>query len=87
MKCLSCHKELSTDNTKIWNRVLVCSSCYDLAEATQRKIDALLSQAKEEAHNWLEQHILKGGLLGGTSDNAFRGAIGVFGSKEDKKPK
>ena len=75
MKCMSCQNELRPDGTKIFNKILVCSSCYALAEKAEREITQHIERAKVMSMNWLEQHILQGGLLrGGSGDDAAQAA-------------
>jgi hypothetical protein len=64
---MSCKQPLTTSNTKLFKRILLCSSCQALAEKAEREITQRIEMAKQHSMNWLEQHILKGGLLlGGT---------------------
>jgi hypothetical protein len=67
MRCLSCQQETSQTQLKILNHLLLCGSCHALAEKAQLEIDRELERAKQMTQNWLEQHILRGGLLRGGS--------------------
>lgn len=64
MKCLSCNTEMGHDG-KVFNTLLLCSPCYAMAEKAQAEIDVSISRARLLSAQWLEQHILKGGLLRG----------------------
>lgn len=67
MKCMSCGSELNATNTKIFNKILLCTQCHALAEKAEREIVQQIERAKEMSRNWLTQHILQGGLLRGGS--------------------
>ncbi len=66
MDCMSCHKEMGM-NGKIFRHILICPSCKELADKAEREITREIEQAKEHALNWLETHIMRGGLLAGGS--------------------
>lgn len=75
MKCMSCQNELKPGETKIFNTILLCTQCQALAEKAEREVTLHIERARQMAKNWLEQHILRGGLLaGGSGDGAARAA-------------
>lgn len=65
MRCLSCGVEMTSHTAKLFQgRVLLCSkTCLPLAEAASKQIEVTIRQAEAQAKDWLEQHILSGGLL------------------------
>lgn len=65
MRCMSCREEMDPQATKIWHRIVVCSNCLALAEKAEADVMREINRAKQMAENWLEQHILRGGLLAG----------------------
>lgn len=64
MRCMSCSTTKS--GSKIFGKLLVCSQCYELAQKSQKEIFDKIEAAKVMASNWLENHILSGGLLKGS---------------------
>lgn len=74
MKCMSCQTETSGANLKRFNHVFVCAPCYEMAEKAAREIDSTISRARTLAHNWLETHIVQGGLLRGGNGHGIRAA-------------
>jgi hypothetical protein len=67
MRCLSCDKPLVQSDIKLFHKIVVCGGCNELAEKAEREIEARIEAAKQHSLNWLDQHILSGGLLRGGS--------------------
>ncbi len=69
MRCLSCGAEMTSRAAKLFQgRILLCQSCQPLAEAASKQIEVTIRQAEIQAKDWLEQHILSGGLLRGAEN-------------------
>lgn len=64
MRCMSC--ATPTPQTKVFGKLLVCEQCLELAKKSQKEIFDKIEAAKVVASNWLENHILSGGLLKGS---------------------
>jgi hypothetical protein len=64
---MSCQNELTAQTTKIFEKILLCTSCQALAEKSKMEIVQTIEKAKDQAMVWLTDHILKGGLLKGGS--------------------
>jgi len=69
MQCLSCKLAMTSMQAKIFNTILVCTSCYAMAEKADIEISVHIDRARQMSRNWLEQFILQGGLLHGGSGN------------------
>lgn len=70
MNCLSCKTERGT--TFVLG-ILLCGSCGPVAEKTRLDMVREFDQAKATGMQWLQQHIMKGGLLDpGTDEEAGR---------------
>lgn len=67
MRCMSCGEELRPNSTKIFGKILVCTSCSEMAEKAEREIEQHIDRARQMAKGWLEGYILQGGLLRGGS--------------------
>lgn len=65
MKCLSCQVEL--EKAVRWRALILCSPCCTLAEKADADLKAVLRRSEEQALQWLEQHVMRGGLLKGGS--------------------
>lgn len=66
MKCMSCRQaDLVAGNTKFFGHVVVCLQCHALAEKAEAEINKHIEMAKQHAKNWLEHHVLSGGLVQG----------------------
>ncbi len=65
MKCMSCSVTLAGPS-QIFGTLLVCTSCKALAEEARTNIFAKIDEAKKSALSWLEDYILRGGLLKGS---------------------
>lgn len=65
MRCLSCQQECPSTQLQIFDKLLLCPSCSALAEKADTEIDREISRAREMTRNWLQQHIMRGGLLRG----------------------
>lgn len=77
MRCLSCQQEVPSPDLKVRNKLLLCPSCDALAEKAELEIDREIERARQFTRNWLEQHILSGGLLrGGTGVEQVTGDYG-----------
>ena len=63
MKCLSCSSEIVGTKAHLFRGILVCFCCKELAESAAKDIQKALARAQAQANLWLEQHILKGGLV------------------------
>ena len=63
MRCLSCGKELSSTEAKVFEKVLVCGICHEMATSMLRKLEADHARLWERTKRWLQQHMLKGGLV------------------------
>ena len=61
---MSCQREATL---KRFQKILVCESCSALAEKAEQEIIQRIEMSRAHAMNWLETHILKGGLLSGGS--------------------
>ncbi len=66
MHCMSCKQEMGMEG-KIFQHLLVCPGCKELADKAEREITREIERAKGHALNWLEAHIMRGGLLSGGS--------------------
>jgi hypothetical protein len=75
MKCMSCGQYAAGTDLKRFNHLFVCSFCHELAERAQREIDKVIDQARQGAANWLENHILGGGLRAGGNGHGARSAV------------
>ncbi len=64
MRCMSCGAEMGA-NARVWNKIVICPSCLELAEKAERDIEREIDRAKQMAMNWLQQHAMRGGLLAG----------------------
>ena len=66
MKCLSCGRPLTSKQAKLWQRrILLCVGCSDLADKAKAELDAAHRRAEAQAMMFLDQMILRGGLLEG----------------------
>jgi len=75
MKCMSCRQaDLVTGNTKFFGHIVVCLQCHALAEKAEAEINKNIEMAKQHAKNWLEHHVLSGGLVRGGSGNDVQAA-------------
>lgn len=74
MKCMSCNTETGGTNLKRFNHIFLCNSCYEMAEKAAREIESTISRARTLANNWLETHIVQGGLLRGGNGHGIRAA-------------
>jgi hypothetical protein len=64
MNCLSCRAPTTSSTAVLWEkRVLLCPVCGALADKAKAELDAAHRRAEAQALQWLEQHILRGGLL------------------------
>lgn len=63
MRCLSCQRPLQSGEAARFGVLVVCKPCKELAEKASRDIEASFARARRHAQGWLEQHIMKGGLL------------------------
>lgn len=63
MRCLSCQAELKAATTRVFRTLVVCLPCHALAESAEIDIRRRIKQAELHALQYLEQHILRGGLL------------------------
>ncbi len=63
MKCLSCQKPLIHGEVKIFNHILLCVPCNEMAEKAQADVRRQLALVEKHVMNWLEDYILKGGLV------------------------
>lgn len=68
MRCLSCNQALRGPRfTKVWNKLLICTACFAMAEKAEREIKVALQRAEAQSMQWLQQYVLQGGLLKGGS--------------------
>lgn len=68
MKCPSCQEDLNARTTKLFRKkVIVCSRCCEVAEKQAKELEAASARALEQSMLWLEQRVLSGALLGGTT--------------------
>lgn len=66
MRCLGCVAP-SSDGKKIWRKMLLCGPCHALATKAEAELNRAAETAKERSLQWLEQHVMAGGLhRGGT---------------------
>lgn len=72
MKCLSCKRDVASRTATLWQkRVFLCKACCDLADAAKAELDAAAARAALQSMMFLEQHILRGGLLQGAPSQAL----------------
>lgn len=64
MKCMSCGEEAGWA-AKVFQHLIVCANCKKMADRAAQEITREIDRAREQALNWLEQHVLEGGLLRG----------------------
>lgn len=73
MKCMSCRAEMNSPETRLFkSKILLCYSCYLLAESADRDVAAAFHRARATADQLLLEHVMSGRLLQGGS-----GAQGV----------
>ena len=66
MECLSCSQPTEPASTTMFRgRILMCYGCNELAEKAQKELEVDIKKMELRALEWLEQHILNGGLLTG----------------------
>ena len=75
MQCLSCHKERGTEFVV---GVLLCGGCAPVAKKIVIELDREIERAKALTKNWLQQHIMKGGLFHGNEREAQEHAAGLL---------
>jgi hypothetical protein len=74
MKCMSCITPTTGAELKRFHHLFLCSGCASLASKAEQEINATIDRAREMANNWLEDHIVKGGLLVGGDGHGIRAA-------------
>lgn len=62
---MSCYDEVSATGLRRWKHLFLCASCEQLASKAAAEIDQNFSRARAHAEVWLEQHVMRGGLLSG----------------------
>lgn len=64
MRCLGCPEDRQHDGQKLtlFHKLLLCSGCHAMATQAERQLEKARDQAHERSMQWLEQHIMKGGL-------------------------
>lgn len=67
MQCMSCKV---ARGTTFFEHLLLCPSCNALAEKARSEIIASIERTKTLSMQWLEQHVMAGGLLRGGNGNA-----------------
>jgi hypothetical protein len=76
MKCLSCHRFRGEE---VVSKIVLCKACAPVAEKIEVDIDREIERAREVTKQWLQQYILKGGLLHDRgTDEAKKHAAGVL---------
>lgn len=86
MRCLSCNIDTPASSLEVFNKIILCPSCYALAEKAEVDVERCFERAKQMTKNWLSQHILKGGLLlggDGRGRETSDGADGLRRGSED----
>ncbi len=63
MICLSCKKDLAGGHALWNNRLLLCAGCVPKADRAQAELELALERARLQAAMFLEQFILRGGLV------------------------
>lgn len=64
MKCLSCQRDTTTKDARLWDRrIVLCASCAELADKAKAELEAAHRRAEMQAMMFLDQHILRGALL------------------------
>jgi hypothetical protein len=74
MKCMSCRQEVQGPDLRRFNHLFLCAPCHEMADKADREIEQTFSRAREMSKNWLETHILQGGLLAGGPGHGVRAA-------------
>lgn len=62
MRCLGCSKEHTAGSLRLFKSLMLCSTCYEMAEKAGRDLERMIHQARETASAWLLEHIMRGGL-------------------------
>lgn len=69
MQCLSCRRETTSKEAQLWKgKLLLCPGCAQLADKANMELEQAHRRAQEQAMMWLEQMILRGGLLEARSE-------------------
>lgn len=74
MRCASCTLTASGAELRRFNHLFLCVGCNELAVKAEREINETIERARQMATNWLEDHILKGGLLAAGDGHGQRAA-------------
>jgi hypothetical protein len=57
---------------KRFNHLFLCPGCNEMAVKADQEIEQSINRARELAKNWLETHIIKGGLMAGGAGHGVR---------------
>lgn len=67
MRCLGCPEAEPKEAKKLWRKLMLCVEHHAMAEKAERELVIARDQAHERSLQWLEQHVMRGGLdAGGT---------------------
>ena len=80
---MSCKKERGTEFVV---GVLLCGGCAPVAKKIEVELDREIERAKTLTKNWLQQHIMKGGLFNDTERDAQTYAAGVLLGDGEMQP-
>lgn len=81
MRCLSCRREVTSRQAKLWLRkIVVCGGCHELADKAKAELDAAHRRAEAQALMYLEQQLLNGALLAKESGMSLPGIGEVSGA-------
>lgn len=67
MNCLGCHEPLTSKTAKLYRKIMVCPRCSEFAMKQEKELRAASARALEQSLIWLEQQVLRGELLKGTT--------------------
>ena len=62
LPCLNCHKPIEAGKAKIFDKVFVCSTCYEMAHRTYDRINWELKQLQTMAKEAIRVALVKGEL-------------------------
>lgn len=69
MRCLGCPEDKQHDGQRltVFHKLLLCAGCRAMATQAERELEKARDQAHQRSLQWLEQHIMSGGLHKGGS--------------------